>query len=79
MRLILAALLALAALAPLCAPADAAKAKAKSRDASRSTKLCIVSKLDNRRITWKCAASDRCCWDPFVSFGTCMPSNGICF
>ena len=79
MRPILALLIAFAVIATLSAPADAAKAKAKSRDASRSTKLCLATRLDNRRTTWKCPSSDRCCWDAFASVGACVPSNGVCF
>ena len=79
MRLILAALIVVATSASGIDTADAAKAKAKSRDLSRSTKLCVAARNDNRRVGWKCDASERCCWNAFAGAGSCAPANVGCF
>ena len=78
MRPILAAVFAVAALAMLGASADAAGGKrGLTRDTARG-KLCVVTGLDNRQVSWKCASSQRCCWDGFANKGSCVAASSAC-
>ncbi|HXF53797.1 MAG TPA: hypothetical protein VNK52_06695 [Hyphomicrobiaceae bacterium] len=51
--------------------ADAAAKKEKS-------KACTVTGLDNKKVSWKCKASEKCCYDWITSKGTCVAASAIC-
>jgi hypothetical protein len=51
--------------------ADAASKKEKS-------KSCTATALDSKKVSWKCKASEKCCFDAIVSKGSCVASSAIC-
>ena len=78
MRPLLAACLAVTMLATLGASADAAgSSRGVTRDTARG-KLCVVTRADNRQVSWKCSSSQRCCWDGFANKGSCVAASGAC-
>ena len=76
MRLILAAVFALAVIAPLSQAADAGKARAQTR--APSNKMCVATTLDNKRVGWRCLAGERCCWNAFTNQGSCVAASSGC-
>jgi len=49
--------------------ADAAKEKSKA---------CTAAGMDSKKVSWKCKASEKCCFDWLTSKGTCAASSAIC-
>jgi hypothetical protein len=49
--------------------ADAAKEKSKA---------CTASGLDSKKVSWKCKASEKCCFDWVTSKGTCIAGTAMC-
>jgi hypothetical protein len=49
--------------------ANAAKEKSKS---------CTATAMDSKKVSWKCKASEKCCFDFITSKGTCVASSAIC-
>ncbi len=58
--------LALAVAAPAGSDAYAAKKKAKV-----AAKICKVKGPTGKPISWKCAKSQKCCYNAFLAQGTC--------
>ena len=50
--------------------ASAAK-KVKSR-------VCTASSLDNKKVSWKCKAGEKCCFDTIMSKGSCAAASAMC-
>ena len=70
MRFIFAAAMALAVgftVATIATEAEAAK-----------NKMCKAATMDGKKVSFKCAASEKCCWQPILQKGACVPANGIC-
>jgi hypothetical protein len=41
-------------------------------------KLCKATKLDGKPMTFKCKASEKCCFSIIESKGTCRPASATC-
>lgn len=70
MRVVLAVMFGLAAIAPISIEANAA-GKPKS-------KLCSGTSLDNKKVSFKCKAAEKCCFDAMAAKGTCVASTAVC-
>lgn len=68
MRVALAIMFAIAAIAPMSTEADA---KGKN-------KLCQATSLDNKKVSFKCKAAEKCCYDALANKGTCVASSAAC-
>lgn len=78
MRLIaaiaLAAALGLAFAMPMGSEAEAAKKKATPKN-----KLCTATTIDNKKVSFKCKASEKCCFDGLMAKGNCVAASSVCF
>lgn len=70
MRIAIAVMFGLAAIVPMSVPADAAK-KGKN-------KLCMATSLDNKKVSFKCKAAEKCCYDSIMNKGTCVAASDVC-
>ena len=70
MRLILAIMFGLAAIVPMSFEASAAK-KPKG-------KACTGMTLDNKKVSFKCKAAEKCCFDTLAAKGTCVAASAAC-
>ena len=68
MRVAFAIMFAIAAIAPMGMQAEA---KAKN-------KLCQATSLDNKKVSFKCKAAEKCCFDAVTAKGTCVAANAVC-
>jgi hypothetical protein len=50
---------------------DAAGKKAKS-------KMCTGTDIVGKKVSFKCGATDKCCFDWLTGQGTCVPASGTC-
>jgi hypothetical protein len=53
---------------------------APSADAKKKpmNKQCMATTLAGAKTTFKCGAAEKCCWQPLLSKGMCVPANSIC-
>jgi hypothetical protein len=42
-----------------------------SFQAEAKAKRCVASNMDGKKISWKCKAKQKCCFDWFSNKGTC--------
>ena len=70
MRVILAVMFAFAAIAPMSFEASAA--------GKPKNKLCMGTSLDNKKVSFKCKASEKCCFDAIANKGNCVASSAMC-
>jgi hypothetical protein len=50
--------------------ADAKKAPTK--------KQCMATTNTGKKVSFTCAAAEKCCWQPLIQKGACVPAPGIC-
>lgn len=62
--------LSIALVAPSGFEAEAAK-KPKS-------KQCMANDSAGKKVSFKCTAEEKCCWNVVTQKGSCLPANGIC-
>lgn len=70
MRLILAVMFTLAAIAPMSIEANAAK--------KASMQKCTGTALDGSKTSFKCKAAQKCCFDALAKKGTCVAASAAC-
>lgn len=68
MRVAISVMFALAAIAPMSMQAEA---KGKN-------KLCQATSLDNKKVSFKCKAAEKCCYDAIANKGTCVAAGQVC-
>ena len=68
MRIALAVLFAIAVVAPTSFEASAAGSK----------KKCMATTLDNKKVSFVCKVSQKCCYDAIANKGTCVAANAVC-
>ncbi len=51
-------------------PAEAAK--------KPMSKMCMAKALDGKAMSFKCAATEKCCFNYLTSQGTCIAATAIC-
>ena len=69
MRVAFAIMFAIAAIAPM-----GMQAEAKGKN-----KLCQAMSLDNKKVSFRCKASEKCCYDGLMAKGNCVPAGQVCF
>jgi hypothetical protein len=50
--------------------------KAEARKHKRQ--MCSVSMMDGKKVSWRCSASQKCCYSWFSGKGMCVGANDIC-
>lgn len=50
-----------------------AEAKGKKKN-----KLCTATALSGKKMSFKCKAAEKCCFDWVANKGNCLPANQIC-
>jgi hypothetical protein len=73
--LALAATMALAFTVSVSGDAEAAKKK----PAVSKSKLCKATTIDNKKVSFRCKASESCCYDGLMAKGNCAPAGQVCF
>ena len=46
--------------------------------AAKRGKACAMTAMDGKKSTWRCKASEKCCFNWFTNKGTCGPASGAC-
>ena len=69
----LSAAMALAVTISVSGDAEAAK------KAAPKSKLCKATTIDNKKVSFRCKASESCCYDGLMAKGNCAPKGQICF
>jgi hypothetical protein len=64
------ALIAFAMAMNIGSPAEAAKAP--------KAKQCLATDAAGKKISFRCAADEKCCWQPIIQKAACIPATGIC-
>jgi hypothetical protein len=54
-------------------------AEAKRKKAAPKNKLCTATTIDNKRVSFRCKASEKCCYDGLMAKGNCVPAGQVCF
>lgn len=70
MRIMFALLFAAAAILPMTVQSEAKKAP--------KNKMCVATALNNTKVSFKCKAAEKCCFDSFTSKGTCVAASASC-
>ena len=68
MRVAIAVMFAIAAIAPMSMSAQAAG----------KNKLCMATSLDNKKVSFKCKAAEKCCFDAIANKGNCVAAGQLC-
>ena len=42
------------------------------------SKMCMGTDLAGKKISFKCSATEKCCFDAIMGKGTCTPAGGVC-
>ena len=53
-------------------------AEAKKKRVAKS-KLCTATTFENKKVSFKCKASESCCFDGLMAKGNCVPAGQVCF
>ena len=67
-----------AALALSFAVSSGSDALAAKKSVPKS-KLCTATTIDNKKVSFRCKASEKCCYDGLMAKGNCVPANQVCF
>jgi len=51
---------------------------ASSTDALAKGSRCAVKSMEVKRITWRCRAGQKCCFDWLANKGACVAASEIC-
>lgn len=70
LMLSLAAAATIALTVGLSAPVEAAK--------KPMNKQCLATNSAGKKISFKCGAEEKCCWQPVIQKAACVPATGIC-
>ena len=63
----------------LALPMRPATSLAAGAQRAGGVKTCIATSTSTgRRLSWRCQASQKCCFAPLFNAGTCVPAGGIC-
>jgi hypothetical protein len=49
-----------------------------STDALAKGSRCAVKNMEGKRITWRCRAGQKCCFDWLANKGACVAASEIC-
>ena len=49
-----------------------------STDALAKGSRCAVKSMEGKRITWRCKAGQKCCFDWLANKGACVAASEIC-
>jgi len=52
---------------------------AKKKPAVSKSKLCKATSLEGKKVSFRCKASETCCYDGLMAKGNCAPKGQVCF
>lgn len=55
------------------------EAEAKKKASSPKAKACIGTAIDGKKVSFRCKASETCCFDGLMAKGNCVPKGQVCF
>jgi hypothetical protein len=73
MRYVIAAAMAIAVGFTVTAAVSPAEAQSKGKN-----KMCMATTSAGKKVSFRCAASEKCCWQVLTQKGACVPANAIC-
>lgn len=44
----------------------------------KKNKLCMATALDGKKMSFKCKAAEKCCYDWLANKGNCVPAGQVC-
>lgn len=50
-----------------------------ARKRAPKSKLCLAKTVDNKKVSFRCKASETCCYDGLMAKGNCVPKGQVCF
>jgi len=53
-------------------------AEASKRTSAGKAKLCTGTTIDNKKVSFRCKASETCCFDAMMGKGNCTPKGQVC-
>ena len=68
---------ALALAFTISAGSDAEASKRKK--AAPKSKVCSATTIDNKKVSFRCKATESCCYDGLMAKGNCVPKGQVCF
>ena len=71
--LALGAVLGLSLVLPLGGDAEAARKR------PAKSKQCTATTIDNKKVSFRCKATETCCFDGLMAKGNCVPAGQACF
>ncbi len=54
-------------------------AEAKKKVKASKAKLCMGTSFDGKKTSFRCKASESCCYDGIMAKGNCVPAGTVCF
>lgn len=55
------------------------EAEAKKKASVPKNKACIGTTIEGKKVSFKCKASESCCFDGLMAKGNCVPKGQVCF
>ena len=55
------------------------EAEASKKKAAPKAKLCSATTIDNKKVSFRCKANEKCCYDGLMAKGNCVPPGQVCF
>lgn len=55
------------------------EAEAKKKASVPKNKACIGTTIDGKKVSFRCKASESCCFDGLMAKGNCVPKGQVCF
>jgi Cu/Ag efflux protein CusF len=56
----------------------AGSAEAAKASKAPKAKQCQAADLTGKKVTFRCGADEKCCWQPIIQQGSCVPASGVC-
>ncbi|MBV1696589.1 MAG: hypothetical protein KGP27_19180 [Hyphomicrobiales bacterium] len=73
MRYVIAAAMAIAVGFTVTAAVSPAEAQSKGK-----SKMCMATTNAGKKVSFRCAANEKCCWQVVTQKASCLPSTAIC-
>jgi hypothetical protein len=55
------------------------EAEAKKKASVAKSKSCKATTIDGKKVSFRCKASETCCYDGLMAKGNCVPAGQVCF
>jgi hypothetical protein len=68
----------MAALGMVLSMGTGGSAEAAKKAKAPKAKQCQATDLAGKKTTFRCGADEKCCWQPIIQQGSCVPASGVC-